>query len=63
VEWSGVGALSRQGVSRNTLRSGDQIVITANPSRVHGEYRALMLTLERPTDGLTWGTNPDEVVD
>lgn len=63
VEWSGAGALSRQGVSRDTLRSGDHIVITGNPSRVNGEFRALMLTLERPADGLTWGTNPDEVVD
>lgn len=63
VEWSGAGALSRQGVSRDTLRTGDRIVITANPSRVRGEFRALMLTLERPSDGLTWGTNPDEVVD
>lgn len=63
VEWSGAGALSRQGVSRDTLRTGDHIVITANPSRVNGEFRALMLTLERPSDGLTWGTNADEVVD
>ena len=63
VEWSGAGALNRQGVSRDTLRAGDQIKITARPSRVRGEYRALMVTLERPQDGLTWGTNPDEVVD
>ncbi len=63
VEWSGAGALSRQGVSRDTLRSGDEIVITANPSRVRGEFRALMVTLERPADGLTWGTRPGEVVD
>ena len=63
VEWSAPGALGRQGVDRNTLRTGDDIVLTVRPSRVSGEFRALMLTLERPKDGLSWGTNPDEVVD
>ena len=63
VEWSAPGTLSRQGVSRDTLRSGDEIVLTVRPSRVRGEYRALMLTLERPEDGLSWGANPDQVVD
>ncbi len=63
VEWSAPGSLNRQGVSRDTLRSGDEIILTVNPSRVTGEFRALMLTLERPADGLSWGTNPDEVVD
>jgi hypothetical protein len=61
VEWSGAGALNSQGVSRDTLRAGDQIAITARPSRVRGEFRALMVTLE--ADGLTWGQNPNEVVD
>lgn len=63
VEWSAPGTLNRQGVSRDTLRSGDEIILTVRPSRVRDEFRALMLTLERPKDGLSWGTNPDEVVD
>lgn len=63
VEWSAPSALNRQGVSRDTLRSGDEIILTVRPSRVRGEFRALMLTLERPADGMSWGTSPDEVVD
>jgi hypothetical protein len=63
VEWSAPSTLGRQGVSRDTLRSGDQIIVNVSPSRVRGEFRALMQTLERPADGLSWGTNPDEVVD
>lgn len=63
VEWAAPSALVRQGVSRDTLRTGDSLVVTVRPSRVQGEFRSLMLTLERPADGLTWGTNPDEVVD
>ena len=63
VEWAGAGALSRQGIERDSLRAGDEIIVTGNPSRARGEYRALMLRLERPSDGLSWGDDPDEVVD
>ena len=63
VEWAAPSTLVRQGVDRDTLRTGDDLVVVARPSRAQGEFRTLMLTLERPADGLTWGTNPDEVVD
>jgi hypothetical protein len=63
VEWAAPSALVRQGVDRDTLRTGDNLVVTVRPSRAQGEFRSLMLTLERPADGLSWGTAPDEVVD
>jgi hypothetical protein len=63
VEWAAPAALVRQGVERDTLRTGDSLIVTARPSRVQGEFRSLMVTLERPADGLSWGTSPDEVVD
>ena len=63
VEWAAPSTLVRQGVSADTLRTGDDLIVVARPSRAQGEFRTLMLTLERPADGLTWGTNPDEVVD
>jgi len=63
VEWAAPSTLVNQGVSQDTLRTGDSLIVTARPSRAAGEFRTLMLTLERPADGLTWGTNPDEVVD
>lgn len=63
VEWSGTGALQRQGVDRATLRVGDEVVVTGRPSRTPGEYRLQMLTLLRPADGLSWGNRPGEVID
>ena len=63
VEWSGTAQLDRAGVTRETLKVGDQVVIVGRPSRVAGEYRALMLTLKRPLDGFTWGARPGEAVD
>ena len=63
VEWSGTSQLANSGVTRESLKVGDQVVITARPSRVSTEYRALMLRLVRPIDGFSWGSRGGEVVD
>ena len=63
VEWAGTAQLGAQGVKRESLKVGDEIAVTARPSRVPGEYRALMLSLRRPLDGFTWGTRTGEAVD
>jgi len=55
VEWSGGGQLANQGVTKESLKVGDQVVIMGRPSRVTGEFRALMVNLKRPADGFTWG--------
>jgi len=62
VEWSGTTQLGNAGVTKESLKVGDVVVITARPSRVAGEYRALMLRLKRPSDGFTWGS-PGQQVD
>ena len=62
VEWSGTTQLGAQGVSRESLKVGDEVVIFARPSRVPGEYRALMLRLKRTSDGFAWGS-PGQSVD
>jgi hypothetical protein len=62
VEWSGTTQLGSQGVNRETLKVGDEVVITARPSRVAGEFRALMIKLKRTSDGFTWGS-PGQTVD
>ena len=62
VEWSGTTQLGSNGVTKETLKVGDVVVITARPSRVAGEYRALMLRLKRPSDGFAWGS-PGQTVD
>jgi hypothetical protein len=63
VEWSGTTQLGAAGITHESLRVGDEIVITGRPSRVPGEYRALMVTLKRPVDGFAWGTREGEKVD
>lgn len=63
VEWSGTTQLTSQGINRETLRPGDAIVIVGRPSRAPKEYRVLMVSLRRPSDGFTWGTRAGEAVD
>jgi hypothetical protein len=65
VEWGGASSLGGQGVTRTTLKAGDEVVITGNPARNPGAgiYRLKMNTLFRKSDGFGWGTKPGEVVD
>jgi hypothetical protein len=63
IEWGGAGQLTGQGVDRNTLKYGDIIVITANPSRTPNDHKLHMVTLKRNSDGFGWGARPGEVVD
>ena len=63
VEWAGTTQLGAAGITHESLRVGDEIVIVGRPSRVPGEYRALMVTLKRPSDGFGWGTREGEKVD
>ena len=63
IEWGGAGQLTGQGVTRTTLKYGDVVTITANPSRTPNDHKLHMLTLKRASDGFGWGSRPGEVVD
>ena len=63
IEWGGTGALGGQGVTRETLKVGDHVIITGSPGRNPQDNRVRMLTLHRPKDGFGWGRRPGEVVD
>jgi hypothetical protein len=63
VEWGGTGVLGSQGVSRETLKPGDVVIITGPPGRDPADYRMRMITLHRPLDGYGWGTKPGEKFD
>ena len=63
VEWAGLGQLAGAGITRETLKYGDVVVVTANPGRNPVDHRLRMVTLQRPSDGFTWGQRPGQVVD
>jgi hypothetical protein len=63
LEWGGAGQLAGQGVQQKTLNVGDHVIVTGQPSRAPGEFRVLLKTLKRPSDGFSWGTKQGETFD
>jgi len=63
VEWGGAGQLQGLGVTRDTLKIGDHVIITGSPGRNPKDHRVRMVTLLRPKDGFNFGRRPGEVVD
>lgn len=59
VEWGGAGQLGGQGISRETLKPGDQVIVSGAPGRNPVEYRLRMNTIVRPLDGWRWGGTVD----
>ena len=59
VEWGGAGQLGTQGLTRDTLRPGDLVVITGHPGRNAEDHRLRMLEIRRPLDGWKWGGTYD----
>lgn len=61
VEWGGASLLMRQGLTRDSFKPGDEVIITGQPGREAGDYRLRMQTIMRTSDGFGWGTNEGEV--
>jgi hypothetical protein len=55
IEWGAGGQLGRQGVTRETLKPGDHVVIMGNPGRNPEDHRLRMVNITRPSDGWKWG--------
>jgi hypothetical protein len=67
VEWGGAGQLGGQGVTRETLKPGDHVIISGAPGRNPKDHRVRMVTLFRPKTAsapeIQWGRRPGEIVD
>ena len=63
VEWGGTGQLGGTGVTRDTLKAGDSVIITGSPGRNAADHRLRMVSLKRPRDGFAWGGKTGETVD
>jgi len=59
VEWGAGLQLTQQGVTRETLRPGDHVIISGNPGRNPEDHRLRLRSIQRPSDGWTWGGNFD----
>jgi hypothetical protein len=59
VEGPGSTQLANTGVQNDTLRYGDEVVVTGNPSRTPGEPKLRLRTMKRP-DGFSFGFTPEQ---
>ena len=59
IEWGGSGQLEEQGVTRETLKAGDHVIITGTPGRNAADHRLRMISLRRPRDGFKWKQKGD----
>jgi hypothetical protein len=55
-EWASPVRLERNGITKDTLSVGDRLIVTGSPGRVETEFKIHVKRLERPADGLRWGT-------
>ena len=53
VEWLAALVLRKEGVENTTLKPGDRLIVTGNPSR-DNTHRLWLRTVSRPADGWTW---------
>jgi hypothetical protein len=59
VEGPGSTQLANSGIQNDTLRYGDEVVITGNPSRSPGEPKLRLRTMRRP-DGFNFGFTEEQ---
>ena len=57
VEWGGGAQLGAAGITRDSLRAGDHVIIKGNPGRDPEEHRLRMQSIQRPTDNFQWKGN------
>jgi hypothetical protein len=55
AEWANPRRLEGQGITTNTLRPGDVVVVTGSPGRVASENKVHLKGIRRPSDGWKWG--------
>jgi len=58
IEWTGVAELGAEGVTRETLKLGDHLILRGNPGQNPSDRRVRLTSLRRPSDGFGWGIRP-----
>jgi hypothetical protein len=61
IELGSSGHLSRQGVTRDSLKAGDHVVAIGHPGRVSEEHKLHLVSIERPSDGWKWHGDHQQV--
>ena len=60
VEWAAAGQLG--GTLAGSIKPGDPVIVTGNPSRDPAEVRLRMVNVKRTSDGANWGFTAGQFV-
>jgi hypothetical protein len=55
AEWANPRRLMGDGVTRDTLKAGDRVIVTGSPGRTASENKLHLKSIRRPADGWAWG--------
>jgi exonuclease VII large subunit len=60
AEWANPNRLTRDNITKDTLKAGDRLVVSGSPGRKPEEYKMHLKRIQRPADGWSWpaGRNP-----
>ena len=54
AEWANPSRLTQLGVTKETLKPGDRVIVTGSPGRNPAERRIHLKSIQRPADGWSW---------
>lgn len=54
AEWRGTNRLSSSGINAQTIKPGDQVIVTGAPGRKAADRRLHLKRIHRPADGWRW---------
>ena len=55
AEFASPNRLAREGITKDTLKPGDQVVVIGSPGRTASEYKIHLKSIQRTSDGWSWG--------
>lgn len=56
AEWANPRRLGEAGITKDTLKPGDLVVVTGSPGRTPAERKVHLKGIRRPVDGWAYGT-------
>ena len=56
AEWANPRRLTSAGITQDTLKPGDRVVVTGSPGRNRSERKLHLKGIRRPADGWAYGT-------
>ena len=54
AEWANPNRLTRDNITKDTLKAGDHVIVSGSPGRKADEYKMHLKRIQRPADGWVW---------